>query len=92
MARRKRRIPLEMQPLGECTLADIFKHIQTRDQIICVAAAVERSTGAHFTFIDKCAYSGDLFELTRNIIQAVKDYHAEEGKNAPSLDDDDDDD
>ena len=89
MRKRKRQIPLEMRPLGECTLKEIFKHLQSRDQIICIAAAVERSTGERLTHIDTCAYSGDLFELTRDLIQAVKEYHAQEGESAPRLDDED---
>lgn len=88
MPRKKRRIPLEMRPLGECTLKEICAHLQTRDQIICVLSAIERQSGETTTYIDNCAYSGQLFELVNNLIQAVKEYHAKEGDNAPDLSDD----
>lgn len=89
MRKRRKPIPLEMRPIGECTVQDIAKHLQERDQVIFVFAAHEVSAGVRVIRVDECAYSGHVFELIRDLIDKAKEHRDAEGANIPKDPDDD---
>lgn len=88
MAKRYRRtIPLEQRPIGECTLDEIVRHIQDRDQVIFVFAAHEVAEGVQIAHIDECAWSGHVFDLIRDLIRKAKEHRAKETGQDPDEDD-----